>query len=163
MVQLEMSKQRLKIHNKTIMLASEIQPLTVEPDKENSPLPRPLSSSTVHLYKEMHYKPVAEWPAELAPTTHPKFCKCETVLEEGVTVCKTSYKAAPQALVRPATVWVPFGAPVVRKVYMWKCVNNNTPCNIYYDGKGDGIFNYSNTTMVAHSVLMEFLFGLASG
>ena len=103
-------------------------------------------------------------PTCFKPTSHPEVCQCETVTETGEKVQVTHYKSEAEVMNIQPTLWLSFGAPVTDKsIFVWKCKNNNPSCNIYYDGREDAIFNYSNTTLVSHVVLFEFLFGLVTG
>jgi hypothetical protein len=74
------------------------------------------------------------------------------------------YKIALERYSKSTTLWVPVGPPVTGiQAYVWNCKNNNPLCTRFYDGSEDGIYNYSNATMISHAVLLEFMFGLISG
>lgn len=172
LVEKEMVKLQLKIHSKTICPINQTTTTTNTPI--NSPINKPFSHSPIKLQTsdQLHlirqHQTATSLPMAFVPSSHPTFCKCESleVLPDAETLilCKTRYKAAPDPASKPTTVWLPSGPPVTdRRAYVWRCQNHNSACNIYYDGNSDCIFNYSNSTMVSHAVLFDFLFGMATG
>lgn len=106
-------------------------------------------------------------PEEFKPTCHPEFCKCATVEvinEKEIEHFRTEYEPAPRQLATKSCLWLPFGASVTnRAIFSWRCRNNNPKCEVFYDGVEDGIFNYSNKTLVATVVLLDFLLSLVCG
>ena len=182
LVQKEMTKLNLTIHNKTIC---EKRVVTVEEgqedriqagreeeeeEKEDESIKAlsvtPISvtgTDLLHVNRRQHYLDSPALPAEFKPTRVPDTCKCDIVGEDGRT-SKGRYKPGPDLYQKPTTLWFPYGPPETRKrCYLWKCAQNNPACTVHYDGHEDGILNYSNSTMVSHVILFEFLFGFITG
>lgn len=176
LVEKELSKQKLKLWKKKIVPIDFVEPASeVEPESEQAIVKKPMSRTPIHLISTAELQAArlklldgsANIPQEFKPRTHPSFCLCTTEVEgEGgvAEVCKTRYKSAPEPYSKATTLWLPHGPPITgHRAYIWKCMNNNPACNVNYDGHEDGIFNYSNATMVSHAILFEFMFGLISG
>lgn len=176
MVEKEMQKLGMAIRHKTIMATSVPSPPATIPVDTTKPVSKPISQQVIHLKTSDYFHNVRltmhqnhdKIPAAFSPTSVPDHCKCETVQEnpDGTTqtVYATQYKLASEPTNKPTTLWLPYGPSITnRKAYVWRCQNHNPACNVYYDGHDDAIFNYSNSTMVSHAVLFEFLFGLVTG
>ena len=174
MVQKEMARLGLRIHNKTISPSTDLNlPSQLVANKPK--LSKPISQQTIFLrtteqLHKMRLNAHTTIPTAFTPTSHPEFCKCETRTAaqdspaSSEVVCNTRYKAAPEPVGKHSTLWVLHGPPVTdRHTFVWRCCNANPHCDIYYDGNEDAIFNYSNTTLVSHAVLFDFLFGLVTG
>jgi hypothetical protein len=175
MVEKEIIKQGLRLHHKTISPATDLFLPAAISDTTRS-FSKPISQQLIYLTatdvlhktrSSLHQDSNA-LPVSFTPKTHPEFCKCETRVtnpDGTFTIThSTQYKASPDPTSKATTLWLPHGAPITnRKAYVWRCQNYNPACNVFYDGHDDGIFNYSNSTMVSHAILLEFSFGLVVG
>lgn len=122
-----------------------------------------ISGSQIEQARLEHYHKSPLLPEAFIPLKPPEECNCIEVDREGKT-CKGKYKAGPEACSKSTVLWLPHGPPVVgRKAYVWRCKKNNPACTRHYDGHSAGIFNYSDSTMVSHVLLYDFLFGLITG
>jgi hypothetical protein len=175
MVEKEMNRLGLCIHHKTISPANDIFPPAALKDTTRS-LSKPISqhrlqvesAEEIHKIRCQLHQNSSTLPIMFAPVSHPRFCKCETEMTDSggsvSVVCQTGYKLIPDAVSKPTTLWLPHGPPITdRRAYVWRCKMENPACNVFYDGYQDGIFNYSNSTMVSHSIMFEFLFGMITG
>ena len=174
MVQRYMTAHSLKLHHKTISSAYDLfLPPTVQDTTKS--LNKPVSQQTIHLksvdlaeIRRHLHQDSSSLPLSFTPKTHPEFCKCETIQQTpdgtNIAVFNTTYKATPEPVSKKTTLWLPHGPPITnRQAFVWRCKKENPKCNVFYDGHDDGIFNYSNSTMVSHSVMFEFLFSLVTG
>lgn len=99
---------------------------------------------------------------QFKPSKHLEHCHC-VLTTEGA---KGTYKSEPERMPakKACTVWLLNGAPLTdRKVYYWRCNQNNTACDIYYDGTEEGFLAYSSQTVVSLAVPMDFVLQLITG
>ena len=147
--------------------------LSMIPATPNEDFKKPLSCTPIQILsgKEegirrlQHHFDSPYLPVEYRPKQPPLHCTCSDKTDAGgQPIYDVCYKAGPDRCSKPTTLWLAHGPPISdRYAYVWNCKNNNPGCARYYDGHEDGIFNYSNATMVSHVIPYEFLYGLISG
>lgn len=170
MVAALMKSKDLVIHNSKIMSAASAATIPMHTPVSSKPFfPKPLSSSQISIFPSPEIQKLlvqqitdpASIPIEFKPTTHPEWCKC--TLPDG-TLGKYKSVSEPMPTTRPCKVWLLHGPPLLhRKVYYWRCMQNNPACDVFYDGAADGYLAYSSGTIVSHAVPMDFIFQLVTG
>lgn len=165
-----MKSHELVIHNQTIMTVQEAAATPIISTMQSIPtFPKPLSTSKVTIFpsKDLqdqlvkHVHDLAAIPMEFKPLSYPDHCQC-TLPEGGY----GSYKSVPETMPgnKSCKVWLLHGPPLLgRKVFYWRCMQNNPACDIFYDGAKDGFLVYSSATVVSHLVPIDFIFQLTTG
>ena len=164
LVQEHMKKHQLVVHNRSIMTAAAAATMSVSEESREPVAPKltkPLSkleisvqpSAEMQEILDTHHRNSTKLPTKLYPKAHPDQCCCT---DPG------PYRQFTQK-VTDGLLYLSSGPPVLVEVFKWSCRNNNSKCDIFYDGGEDEILNYSNKTLVSHTVLLEFLFGLITG
>ena len=88
-------------------------------------------------------------------------CKCNVYA--GDNICNQNvYNQEPDVVFENSFLYSERGITVVQ-VYGIKCVNNNPNCTIHYNGREDGIFNYSGKILVSYTMFFDFMFSLICG
>jgi hypothetical protein len=168
-VKKKMQQLTLCIHKGKILPAAQVAAMSSDEIHEDVPdvvLEKPVSKTKIHLLDGASGLEAKRdsWPVDLKPLTHPRFCKCESVGDSGP-ICGTEYRSEAERCktTKDVKLWVNDGLPLTdRRVWVWKCKRGNASCNVYYDGATDGIFNYSNCTLISYVVLFDLLFSFIS-
>lgn len=164
-VKREMTRRDLVIFNKKIIPKGEATDIPEEKKKEptrakpysTSPVAIQLQPAVIAKLAEIALRKNS---LELQPPRPTGSCKCFNSPKNP----QCQYKQYPTREAQPVSLWLEAGAPVTGiNLYYWQCLVENPECRVYYDGVEDGIFNYSNKTLVSHPVLIEFLFSLITG
>jgi hypothetical protein len=151
-----MQEAGLVIHNNGITARAEAEVNAAGIDNAGPslrPVRKPISKTPIHLKPVARLQNNGSIPVEFKPAAPSSPCNCGC-----------AYKKQPEVLPKRATLWTSEGPPRTNcNIFVWRCERQSTACDVFYDGATDGVFNFSNETLLTYELMFGLLFAFISG